>query len=942
MSYIDPSDPDRLASLFAGIMAISGIDIIDRNHLNFLMALVDFEDWLCGITLFEHLMSQDNNWYMYGDEAVYRWDINTVRYIIWCQLDCTIIHSIHSGEAVLVHGSTLPPASRFDGWLLVFDHGYTFRMDCINAITDRELTLERIIYYGGSDMYVFVRWSHIPELLPFDIGYNAIVPADQVILMPTPERDPKILSLVAGALAAGGFDAGCSDLLNHFLLLEPGLYASLREIAELDDRWFMSEHGPVFRWHAHEVIEIWNRFDLFICWDWRIVDWLGWWDYPCHPRTFSGWVFLLAHRDGNGTHRVYVNVWNASDVWQVREQLMQIDSFGIYIRWAETPEQLPPLLFTDIFMPPWQVGGVTCPNQTLSVFAGILAAGGMPISCTLTLSSIHGVTGSTWLPWLPYFASQMNRFYETYNYGTVFRWDQNFFSWYWYHIRWNLFTWNATIIDGLMLPSKEARFDGWLLHIPHLGRSFRLDRVNFMMDFDIAWQRVEDRSGSSTCVYIKWEWHPLHLSVVYERYNLVICASLVHCTLPLPPPPPLFEQSTYSYRADGLRLKTTKTNDNGSTDSVIFVWDGMNIVLELNGNGVVTNRYTRGAGGRLIRSDVHGWYLHDVRGSVVQRVNDAGQVLHTYRYSAFGIELSYDPNNSNPFRFNGEMWESHRGEYYLRARSFNPRTGRFSQPDPFWGINNMQSSTHAIMQSGNLFVAMGNNPVMFSDPTGLYFIIAWSYSNSDINTFNQWLFNNGHSDSLMSGTADWTAAHWSEFDSRDAFSRAAQTRRNELIAMGIPASDIHLHRIDSRDQLAQLWDVWAQFEIVERLDFFSHVADVRGGSGDFWDSAPVLNWGATLRSVTVNGRTTGLITNPSARFHGCRTARGDFAQNFANRQGVATFGNYYGSNFSNSANWRLPHHRINPHATTLGVYLRVYGNSRGHGRAVDMIRFMPQ
>jgi len=44
--------------------------------------------------------------------------------------------------------------------------------------------------------------------------------------------------------------------------------------------------------------------------------------------------------------------------------------------------------------------------------------------------------------------------------------------------------------------------------------------------------------------------------------------------------------------------------------------------------------------------------------------------------------------NTNPFRYAGEYFDSHRGEYYLRARHFNPRLGRFTQSDPYWNVTN--------------------------------------------------------------------------------------------------------------------------------------------------------------------------------------------------------------------------------------------------------------
>jgi len=69
--------------------------------------------------------------------------------------------------------------------------------------------------------------------------------------------------------------------------------------------------------------------------------------------------------------------------------------------------------------------------------------------------------------------------------------------------------------------------------------------------------------------------------------------------------------------------------------------------------------------------------------------------------------------------YSGEYFDLSRGEYYLRARHFNPTTGRFTQPDPFWNIHNIQGSTAAIMQAANLYLFVMNNPIAWLDPLGL-------------------------------------------------------------------------------------------------------------------------------------------------------------------------------------------------------------------------------
>ena len=172
--------------------------------------------------------------------------------------------------------------------------------------------------------------------------------------------------------------------------------------------------------------------------------------------------------------------------------------------------------------------------------------------------------------------------------------------------------------------------------------------------------------------------------------------------------------ATYVYRADGLRHSKTV---NGAT--MTHVWNFGSIVLERNANGAVVNRFHRGLG-HLISSDHHGYYLFNVRGDVVQRVDATGNVIHTYRYDAFGNEQNQDAVNTNPFRFAGEYYDWETGFIYLRARFYNPVLGRFISEDPHWNIRNMQSSVAAKMQAANLYMFTMHNPVFWLDPTGLW------------------------------------------------------------------------------------------------------------------------------------------------------------------------------------------------------------------------------
>ena len=88
---------------------------------------------------------------------------------------------------------------------------------------------------------------------------------------------------------------------------------------------------------------------------------------------------------------------------------------------------------------------------------------------------------------------------------------------------------------------------------------------------------------------------------------------------------------------------------------------------------------------------------------------------YVYAYDAFGVEHNPDPYDSNPFRYCGEYFDAETGTYYLRARYYVPRTGRFMTEDP--------------IRSGlNWYTYCGGNPVMFVDPWGLVDVLLGAYA----------------------------------------------------------------------------------------------------------------------------------------------------------------------------------------------------------------------
>ena len=81
-------------------------------------------------------------------------------------------------------------------------------------------------------------------------------------------------------------------------------------------------------------------------------------------------------------------------------------------------------------------------------------------------------------------------------------------------------------------------------------------------------------------------------------------------------------------------------------------------------------------------------------------------VLNYYEYDAFGNTIRCEEQVRNRFRYTGEQYDILTGQYYLRARYYNPVIARFTQEDTYYG------------DGLNLYTYCQNNPVLYHDPTG--------------------------------------------------------------------------------------------------------------------------------------------------------------------------------------------------------------------------------
>lgn len=174
------------------------------------------------------------------------------------------------------------------------------------------------------------------------------------------------------------------------------------------------------------------------------------------------------------------------------------------------------------------------------------------------------------------------------------------------------------------------------------------------------------------------------------------------------------------YDAEGLRYEVEENER-----LIKYIYKGRDVAVEESEDDGTT-RYIRG-NGRLIASDsekarTYYHYVSDNVGSICYVVNgghkDVEEAMLTdtaslkdriecrYEYDAFGNIVQSEEKIRNIYKFTGEQYDQVTGQYYLKARYYNPVIGRFTQMDTYLG------------DGLNLYAYVQNNPVRYVDPSG--------------------------------------------------------------------------------------------------------------------------------------------------------------------------------------------------------------------------------
>jgi RHS repeat-associated protein len=174
--------------------------------------------------------------------------------------------------------------------------------------------------------------------------------------------------------------------------------------------------------------------------------------------------------------------------------------------------------------------------------------------------------------------------------------------------------------------------------------------------------------------------------------------------------------TSYAYDGNGLRLSSTT-----GTATTDYTWDqnyplpemvdettttgDRAFLLDPDGDPIALTNPGTGTGSGTF------YYHPDGIGSIRALTDSTGAVAATYGYEPFGTPRPGTGSTPNPLGFAGEYTDPNTGLSHLRARDYDPTTGRFTALDPIGqDIGDPYVSA---------YVYASNQPTVYTDPSGL-------------------------------------------------------------------------------------------------------------------------------------------------------------------------------------------------------------------------------
>lgn len=149
-----------------------------------------------------------------------------------------------------------------------------------------------------------------------------------------------------------------------------------------------------------------------------------------------------------------------------------------------------------------------------------------------------------------------------------------------------------------------------------------------------------------------------------------------------------------------------------------YIWDVVsdNVLMEKDDDDETIARYVQEPSlyGEAISQERGGdtrYYHYDGEGNTIDLTDENENVTDTYEYTAFGEEVARTGSTVNPFGYKGSLGyytNTDTDDTYVRARTYEPKIGRWMSPDPL-----------LLLGYPSTYLYADNTPVVLQDPSGL-------------------------------------------------------------------------------------------------------------------------------------------------------------------------------------------------------------------------------
>ena len=249
-----------------------------------------------------------------------------------------------------------------------------------------------------------------------------------------------------------------------------------------------------------------------------------------------------------------------------------------------------------------------------------------------------------------------------------------------------------------------------------------------------------------------------------------------------------------------------------------------------------------------------------------------GNVTKTYTYDAFGVEKNIDSSDTNAFRYCGEYYDSETGTIYLRARYYNPTTGRFISRDSFAGRRSDPLSL-------NLYTYCANNPIVYIDPSGHNFL-------EDVLDY---IFNPMTAFAPSPDEARSYVIYASYNKSKKDKSYKENPKQAEIIKKLYEdkySVKCTVYSVDSAEEFVNTWNSLDDSNGINEIQVISHGKVTENGNGYlyFKDGSKLFSSSSSATGLTNGNKSIDNIQSKNVNsiyFSACNTANPDFNSNIA-------------------------------------------------------------